>query len=169
MGTLNSHHKEINFQISSPTKSACRQRVASRSREILRFQKSSMQSLFKARKQSRYPLTASISKSQETFLFIPSFLIGNNGFQGNRKLLFNIIGFFFFVDWDTKGDAWLVSYKRIIIFIYWYLRLSYGWQSQWRAVLSQLGQSRPFASSTAPKFATMAHNAAHHVPNSRFY
>ncbi|KAL3599339.1 hypothetical protein D5086_007257 [Populus alba] len=40
--------------------------------------------------------------------------------------------------------------------------------SQWRAVLSQLGQSRPFASSTAPKFATMAHNAAHHVPSSRY-
>ncbi|KAI5595526.1 hypothetical protein POPTR_003G160700v4 [Populus trichocarpa] len=40
--------------------------------------------------------------------------------------------------------------------------------SQWRAVLlSRLGQSRPFASSTAPKFATMSHNAAHHVPNSR--
>nr|TKS08570.1 hypothetical protein D5086_0000098690 [Populus alba] len=41
-------------------------------------------------------------------------------------------------------------------------------ESQWRAVLSQLGQSRPFASSTAPKFATMAHNAAHHVPSSRY-
>ncbi|CAK7336015.1 unnamed protein product [Dovyalis caffra] len=41
-------------------------------------------------------------------------------------------------------------------------------QSKWRAVLSQFGHNRPFASSTTPKFATMSHNAAHHVPYNRY-
>ncbi|KAB5564760.1 hypothetical protein DKX38_004814 [Salix brachista] len=40
--------------------------------------------------------------------------------------------------------------------------------NRWRAVLSRLGQSRPFASSTTPKFATMSHSAAHHAPDSRY-
>ncbi|KAJ6326409.1 hypothetical protein OIU76_003744 [Salix suchowensis] len=40
--------------------------------------------------------------------------------------------------------------------------------NRWRAVLSRLGQSRPFASSTTPKLATMSHDAAHHAPDSRY-